>query len=349
MTDERTGINHNYTKRNGVEHSEIIVPVGSPNWANNPSTLWNKVEESEVRKNSTVAREFEISLPHELDKDQRLKLAKSLSQNLVDRFGFATQFSIHHPDEVSKNFHVHILASTRKLEANGFTEKTRELDEMKKTKEQEANPAILEVRKMVADTINNHLEKAGKQSRVDHRSLNDQYLEAEKNNDAVKMVELSREPTKHIGKKPDESNRALIENKAIKQQHQNNIISMEKTIEKMTKPAIQNKPSIKIESKNIFEKLIDGITEKYQAWQKTKSDKLELEEKNRLKAERIQEENFNLERAQQWEKGYNKLAGEIKVKHEHKNANEKTLVDYMKMNPEPTPDSSAPATRKLKL
>lgn len=358
MCDERTGETHNYTRRHGVEYSKIVVPKGSPEWAYESASLWNKVEGSENRKNSTVAREFEVALPHELNPQQRINLADAITNNLVDRFGFACQYSIHKPDdENSKNHHVHILASTRKLEATGFTEKTRELDEMKQTKEQDSNPAVLEVRKMVADTINQHLQQAQIKAKVDHRSINAQYQEAVKNNDAVKMVELSREPTKHIGKKPDEANRAVIQNKAIKQLHQNNINVVTGIIDRLSKPANQNQPAVKKSEPTIFAKLIDGIMEKYMSMKKAKADKLELAEKHKHEQERIKEEKFDLERAQAYEKGVAKLRAEVSAKQNHSfNSNG---LDSKRQAPEPSPvgslfeqqqESLAPTpSRKLKM
>ena len=258
IKDERIGETFDYTKRKGVAHTEILTPKNSPDWSKDVAQLWNKVEEAELRKNSAVAREFEVSLPHELNEKQRLDLSRNITQNLVDRFGFATQFSIHHPDdENSKNFHVHILASTRKLEPTGFTEKTRELDEMKKTKEQEANPAILEVRKMIEITINDHLEKAGKQSRVDCRTLEAQQMEAIKNKDIAKAIELSREPQHHVGKNPTQANMAIQHNQAIKQQHQNQIHSLIEKISQEVKPQKigDKKMAIKIQMYWLSDKL----------------------------------------------------------------------------------------------
>ena len=73
IVDERTGIIHDYTRKSGVEHSEIFLPQNSPDWASNRETLWNAVEQKENRRNSTVAREFELAFPAELDGKQRLE------------------------------------------------------------------------------------------------------------------------------------------------------------------------------------------------------------------------------------------------------------------------------------
>ncbi|HAZ60146.1 MAG TPA: conjugal transfer protein TraA, partial [Gammaproteobacteria bacterium] len=66
ITDERTGLVHDYTRKQGVEHSALVVPADAPAWANDRAALWNAAEQAETRKNSTVAREYEIALPAEL-------------------------------------------------------------------------------------------------------------------------------------------------------------------------------------------------------------------------------------------------------------------------------------------
>lgn len=199
MTDERTGIEHNYTKRKGVEHFEIVVPTGSPEWAKNPSQLWNQVEKSEKRKDASLARDFEISLPHELNPEQREKLAVEITEKLVSKFGFAAMYAIHSPDgkEDNRNHHVHILTSDRKLETTGFTGKVKELNMFTGGKE-----STLWVREMVANTINEHLRGAGIQETVSHKSLIDQQADAADRGDLKQAILLNREPTQHIGKNP---------------------------------------------------------------------------------------------------------------------------------------------------
>lgn len=208
LLDERTGEIADYTKKQDVVFNEIVAPKNSPHWVKNPFLLWNKAEEKETRKNSTVAREFEIALPKELNQDQRQKLAKDLTNKLVDRFGFVAELSIHKPDDNSSNHHCHILATTRKVDQNGFTEKTRELDNKN-------SGAIFEVREMVANTINQHLQKAGFSEKVDHRTLVAQQQEALQQGNIIKAVELAREPTKHIGKNPETSPKAWGQNQQI--------------------------------------------------------------------------------------------------------------------------------------
>ena len=98
LTNERDGLTHDFTRRQGVEHCEIVVAQGAgAEWALDRSALWNAAEEGENRKDARVAREFEIALPHELNAEQRLELTREFAQGLADRHGTAVDFAIHAP------------------------------------------------------------------------------------------------------------------------------------------------------------------------------------------------------------------------------------------------------------
>ncbi len=195
LNDLRTGERHDYTRKNGVVASGILAPADAPDWAQEPAQLWNAAEAAETRKNSVVAREFLVSLPHELTDEQRAELARDITANLVDRFGFAAMFAIHAPDKKAdeRNHHVHILATTRRMEPSGLGAKTRELDDRK-------TGAVEEVRAKVATTINLHLERASLAARVDHRSLLDRQMAAVTVGDFAQAAELDRQPEPKVGR-----------------------------------------------------------------------------------------------------------------------------------------------------
>ncbi len=196
LSDERTGQRHDYRRRDGVVETRCMAPVGSPAWAVDPHQLWAEAERAERRKDSTVAREFEFALPHELDEDQRSSLATDVTRALVERYGFAAQASIHSPgSKGGLNHHVHILATTRRIGPDGLTDKTRELDGGPTGREE-----VEWVRALVASSVNAHLEAAGIDARVDHRTLKVQAEEALARGDLAAAALLSRQPTRHLGK-----------------------------------------------------------------------------------------------------------------------------------------------------
>lgn len=199
LLDENTGELHDYRRKGGVISATIILPSHAPAWASDRARLWNEAERAETRINSTVAREFEIALPHELSPNDRERLAHEFARELVEKHGFAADVAIHAPPEFQKggtgkvidnqNHHAHILLSTRRLGPNGFTEKTREFDARSNERDDDSylfGPALIEHwRERFALLQNLYLARAGVAAQVDHRSNKARGL------DAV--------PTRHLG------------------------------------------------------------------------------------------------------------------------------------------------------
>lgn len=136
IVDEKTGQVFDYSRRGGVERPQcaIFAPANAPAWVRDRPVLWNAVEAAETRKNSTVAREFEIALPADLDAKARQELVAQFATALVERHGMVVDASIHSPDadaargQGNRNHHAHVLCSTRRIGPDGFGAKVRELD-----------------------------------------------------------------------------------------------------------------------------------------------------------------------------------------------------------------------------
>ena len=132
IVDDRTGLEFDFTKKKGVEHSQIFFPPGEENTRpdlHDTSALWNEVEKNETKSNAQVAREFEFSFPHELNAQQRQRMLDMFCRWLVKNHGVVAHGCIHAPhgkDADERNYHAHILFSTRRFENGQFTEKTRE-------------------------------------------------------------------------------------------------------------------------------------------------------------------------------------------------------------------------------
>ena len=166
IENERDGVMHDYTRRSGVEASFIVTPTGA-SWAQDRSALWNAVEAAEKRKDAKVAREYELALPHELKPFERRVLAMGFAREVVSRFGVAADVAIHapHPEGDQRNWHAHVLTTTRAVEAEGLGAKTRELDVV-----QTSGPAVEALRALWAVQVNRALERIQSEARVDHRS-----------------------------------------------------------------------------------------------------------------------------------------------------------------------------------
>lgn len=177
ITDERTGQKHDYTKKQGVLHTKIITPDNSQI---SRSDLWNMAEKSEKRKDARVAREWLVALPHELNQQDRNQLAERFAHSLVQRYGCAADIAIHTPDKEgdNRNYHAHILLTTRKLEHGQLTHKTHaEWSDKKRRAEgmERMSEEIKAVRSTWETIANQTLERAGLSERIDHRSHKDLY------------------------------------------------------------------------------------------------------------------------------------------------------------------------------
>jgi len=172
IRDERTGELHDYSRKGGVLHRELVVPPGAPDWARQRERLWNAAEAAETRKNSTVAREFEIALPSELKAQERARLAVDFARAIVDKHRCAVDVSVHRPGRGgdTRNHHAHLLCTTRRLTPEGFKDKTRELDDAK-------TGEVIFWRERWAALTNERLKERGVQARIDHRTLEAQGIE----------------------------------------------------------------------------------------------------------------------------------------------------------------------------
>jgi len=183
LTNKRDGITHDYTRKQGVEHSEIVLPEGvSADWARDRSELWNAAEAAEKRKDARVAREFEIALPHELSAEQRLEAARDFAQDLANRYGAAVDFAIHAPHGESdvRNHHAHVMMTTRRVTEDGLGEKTyieRENKWLLSNDLPTTDMQLRDIRQSWEHVANEHLARAGLDIRIDHRSHLERGLE----------------------------------------------------------------------------------------------------------------------------------------------------------------------------
>jgi ATP-dependent exoDNAse (exonuclease V) alpha subunit len=187
IRDERTGEVHNYSERRDVRHAEIFLPrqfEGSATaWAHNRERLWNTAEHAEKHHNAKVAREYQVTLPHELTPEQRVSLARTFASEIAERYKTAVDLAIHdpRPDGDSRNFHAHLLATTREVTPNGLGAKVG-LDLSARERRRRELPdhrhEYISLRERWAALTNEALQQANIAARVDHRSLAAQGLNA---------------------------------------------------------------------------------------------------------------------------------------------------------------------------
>ena len=210
LEDERTGIVHDYTKKQGVEHSQIYVPDNAPVWAKDAkdstalrSRLWNASEEKENRSNSTTAHELEVAFPSEFNVMQRRETGDAISREIMRRYNVAVDISYHVPNKSGdeRNFHSHILFTTRGFDENakdGWA-RTKFRDLSKDAKDANGNQyldgegnkttrgklEILSLREFTANGMNRIAERENLKVRTEHLSFEKRGID--------------REPTQHLG------------------------------------------------------------------------------------------------------------------------------------------------------
>ena len=166
LYDERVGKAFDYTRKQGVEYSEILAPPEAPSWVHDRQSLWNAVERVEKREDAQLAREIEIGLPRELSKDQQVNLLREFVKTTFVSQGMVADVALHLDNE--KNPHAHVMLTTRGISPDGFGQKRRDWN---------ARTELLEWREGWANMANQHLAQAGHDIRIDHRTLEAQGID----------------------------------------------------------------------------------------------------------------------------------------------------------------------------
>lgn len=270
LTDERTGLTHDFTKKEGVVYTEILSNLDTEL---DRSKVWNLAEKSENRKDARTAREWVIALPDELDEEQRKELAREFAQSLVDRYGVVADLAIHAPSKGGddKNHHAHILLTTRKAELDTenklvLTQKSE--IELSNTKRKSlgmgtSQEEIKQIRATWANLANHALEYAGYRERIDHRSYADQGNQLQ--------------ATIHEGSKVTQMRRKGIDTE---------ISRFNDTIKQQNSQQLQYKQQYK---EHTLEQGFNRVEKGFEQWKKDQEAKrLDLEHKKQLKLQQEQ-------------------------------------------------------------
>lgn len=194
LTNNYDGVTHDFTRKGGIVHTEILLPPHAPPDFADRSALWNSVEKIEKAKNSQLAREIEIALPVELDREKQIQLVREYVKENFVSVGMCADFAIH--DKQDGNPHAHIMLTMRPLEQSGEwgakskkeylldkggqriklkngTFKSRKVDTVDWNSQEKAEVW----RQAWADTANRYLAAQDRPERIDHRSYKRQGIE----------------------------------------------------------------------------------------------------------------------------------------------------------------------------
>ena len=194
IKNEYDGVVHDFTRKGGIAHTEILLPQNAPQEFLDRGTLWNSVEKIEKSKNSQLAREIEIALPKELDREKQIELVREYVKENFVKIGMCADIALHDKDD--GNPHAHILLTMRplnedktwgakskkeyildengeKVKLKNGNYKTRKINTVDWNEQDKAE----EWRKTWADITNKYLEENSIQEKVDHRSYQRQGIE----------------------------------------------------------------------------------------------------------------------------------------------------------------------------
>src|SRR5579875_373121 len=167
--NERVNKLEAYGRKRGVFHSEILAPESAPEWTYNRHELWNRVERSEKRHDAQVARTMVLALPHELPDEDKIALVNEFARDMFVSQGFVVDAGFHRADRRGdqRNDHAHLVISLRPIEGDDFARK-KPRDFMDKEE------MLTHWRERWAFYQNKALEEAGFDTKVDHRTLEEQ-------------------------------------------------------------------------------------------------------------------------------------------------------------------------------
>jgi len=177
ITNDYDGIAHDYTRKGGVAHTEILLPRYAPEEYKERSVLWNAVEQVEKAKNSQLAREIELALPAELALEQNIVLVREYVALYFASAGMCADICVH--DKNNGNPHAHVMLTMRPFELDGSWgakahkvngKKIPAIDWNEQTKAEQWRAGW-------AEAVNVILERQGQESVIDHRSYERQGVE----------------------------------------------------------------------------------------------------------------------------------------------------------------------------
>ena len=116
LYDEELGKTYNYRKKKEVVFTQILLCANAPAEYQDRGVLWNSVMRVEKASNAQFAREFEMALPVEADRETQIKMLHDFFAPLVEE-GICIDIAIH--DKGDGNPHCQALATMRPIREDG--------------------------------------------------------------------------------------------------------------------------------------------------------------------------------------------------------------------------------------
>ena len=184
INDEKTNVTYTFERKEDNIYHKILLPEYVDKKFANISELANEVERTEKRINSSLYKEYLLALPDnkEIRLENKIELVnKFIEKKEFIKNGLGVQIDIHSPHDGDKNWHAHLLVTTRRFkeDGSGLGEKARDLDpEVRGGTKHFVTGGKDLVGELWKDLQNEYFKEKGFSLRVD---------------------EVSKEPGKHLG------------------------------------------------------------------------------------------------------------------------------------------------------
>ncbi len=213
--DERTGklTDNNRPARPDIEWEGLFAKdiENVPEWwSESRERIFNELEKREDRStrpdDAQLAYDFKISLPHELNAEQRRRLMSEWALSQAGK-GYVVDVAIHRPnltDNDPRNYHAHILMPLRPIDRDGWGNKFRAPVSTRNAFEKWTRHNLREWKEQFSDLGARYLERAGFQQeaerfRVGHLSRPQRAKAAHDRGDAAEFERLLDEPQRYMG------------------------------------------------------------------------------------------------------------------------------------------------------
>ena len=181
VKDEKTNVTYNFSHKGDNVYHTILLPEYANKKFSSVSEFMNLVEAFEKRKDSQLLKDIVLALPD--DKELSLQDRINITHLLIEKRGWVkeglgVQVDIHRPHDGEKNWHAHLLVTTRRFIENGlaFGAKATDLNpEFKKAGNKSfVVPEEQQIHEDLRDIINDYFKMLGLEKRVDSIGINPQ-------------------------------------------------------------------------------------------------------------------------------------------------------------------------------
>jgi Ti-type conjugative transfer relaxase TraA len=178
IKDHQTNVTYNFARKGDNVYHTVLLPSYVERRFKDPEILMNEVERTEKRKNSQLLKDVVIALPDdkELDLQDRIAITHAIIEEMAwVKNGLGVQVDIHKPHNGERNWHAHLLITTRRFTEDGKNLGAKAVDLNPEFKKVKGKAFIIPESQMIhqraKEVMNRYFAKLGLETRVDSISM----------------------------------------------------------------------------------------------------------------------------------------------------------------------------------